>query len=182
MVPGELPMPSAVLSLRHMKAAALPSHGIRWCRMLKLCWHRPDDVYALFYGFLPGQPPRSAGTRSPDQAVADAVAQQQPIGNPHQKIVLFADVRHLAAFATVQFGPVDADDEQLTSWAEAVAQELIAALGDNCQRYVTQTSSDIVAGCSVMACAADIVLMTLEHGSRDGAVLAHYAYVFAGYS
>jgi hypothetical protein len=112
-------------------------------------WHRPDDVYALFYGFLPGQPPPSAGARSPDQAAADALAQQQPIGNPHQKIVLFADVRHLAAFATVQFGPADADDAQLTSWAEAVAQELIAAAGDNCQRYVTQTSSDNVAGCSL---------------------------------
>jgi hypothetical protein len=158
-VPGELRMLSAVFSLHHMKAAILLSYDISMVPDVEVCWHRPDDVYALFYGFLPGQPPQSAGDRSPDQAAADAVAQQQPIGNPHQKIVLFADVRHLAAFATVQFGPGDADDAQLTSWAEAIAQELIAAVGDNCQRYMAQTSSNIVAGCSVTACAADVVLM-----------------------
>lgn len=147
MVRGELPFFCGCTIVAAREGSQPMSHEASMARRCGFAgWYRPDDVYALFYGFLPGQSQQSAGARSPDQAAADAIAQQQPIGNPHQKIVLFADVRHLAAFATVQFGPADADDAQLTSWAEAVAQELIAAAGDNCQRYVPQMSCDSVAG------------------------------------
>lgn len=62
----------------------------------------PSDVWALFYGFV-------------------------PTPNPHDRVMLFADISHLADFAVEQFGPSGADAGQLGHY-------LTSSLGGDYQR------------------------------------------------
>lgn len=111
----------------------------------------PDDVFALFYGFLPRQPllaeaPAETETAGEPAGHADGGSgggsgggrRAHLMPNPHDKVSLFADLRHVADFAIAQFGPRGVATGQREAWAAAVADELAAALGGDCQRYESQ--------------------------------------------
>jgi len=78
----------------------------------------PSDVWALFYGFV-------------------------PYPNPHDRVMLFSDLQHLADFATSQFGPTDFTDQQRSGAAKKLLRHLKAGLGGDCQRlFMTANGFD----------------------------------------
>ncbi len=109
-----------------------PQRQILLCREgeeVTICYGPwPDDVFALFYGFLPREPTAAAGQPDGGNGGGDAMP------NPHDKVSLFADLPHVAEFVVEQFGPRESEAGQREAWKLEVADELAAALGGNCQR------------------------------------------------
>lgn len=120
------------------KASFTRHHDFVHASDTDVCAHcRPDDVFALFYGFLPlARPDSQAQQPAPDAAASQQSADQHMLAssNPHDKVTLFADLQHVADFAIAQFGPEEAEPDQQESWAAAVTENLTAALGGDCVR------------------------------------------------